>query len=254
MRIGIVGGTGTFGAAAARALVGRGHEVAVLSRRAPASSGDTTHRRIDLATGEGLPAALGGLETVVDASNVARPGRAMRRVMLDGTERLLRAEAQADVEQHVLISIVGIEHVPFSYYRVKLEQERRVREAPNRAGILRSTQFHQLLHKAFVAARRARILPAGRILLQPVDPAEVAQTLADRIDAGPWEETLETGGPEILTLGELARAWRQVTGQSALLLPIPPIGRIGRALEQGALTTAEASRGTTTFGDWLHRL
>jgi uncharacterized protein YbjT (DUF2867 family) len=176
MRVAVVGGTGTFGARAVAEFLERGHEVRILSRRAPNGTGAEFHRRVDLASGEGLPEALSGVEVVLDASNATRPG-AMRKVLVRGTERLLRAEAEVGVRHHVVLSIVGIDLVPFPYYRVKLVQERAVLGGPVPASVLRSTQFHQLLDRIFAATARYGFLPGGRIPLQPVDPGEVARDL-----------------------------------------------------------------------------
>jgi uncharacterized protein YbjT (DUF2867 family) len=253
VRVGVVGGTGTLGTLAAAELTIRGHDVYVLARHPPNGKADGAYRRIDLWTGEGLAEALSDMEVVVDASNVVRPGREMRAVMADGTERLLRAEARAAVGLHVMISIVGIESVPMSYYRLKLEQERRVRDAPVRSGVLRSTQFHQLLDGLFRATSRFGVLPAGSALLQPIDPREVARVLADAIESGSWDGWLEVAGPEILSLTALARAWSEATSRRRALLPMPFVGRLGRALRAGALTSDDAVRGELRFADWLRR-
>ena len=118
MRIGVVGGTGTVGARVSAELAGGGHAVWILSRRVPGEVTVGSHRWVDLSSEEGPVEAVAGLDGVVDVSNVARPGRRMRTVMVDGTERLLRAEAEADVGLHVLISIVGIESVSVADFTV----------------------------------------------------------------------------------------------------------------------------------------
>lgn len=253
MRVAVVGGTGMLGALVVERLVRRGHEAHVLSRHAPPGVRISTYRRVDLASGEGLPEALSGVEAVVDASNVARPGRRARSVLVDGTGRLLRAEAEVGVVHHVLISIVGIERVPFSYYRVKLEQERALVQSRVPVSVVRSTQFHQLLDRVFESASRFGVLPAGRIPLQPVDPREVADVLVCALEQGPWRERREVAGPEVLPLRTLARSWSAATGRRRLTIPTPLPGKSGRALHDGALTNPEAQRGTLTFAQWLSR-
>jgi hypothetical protein len=53
---------------------------------------------------------------------------------------------------------------------------------------------------------------------------------------------------------ELARSWLSATGRSAVLVPVPLPGRLGRALRSGALTTGSADvTGTVSFADWLAR-
>src|SRR5215831_3916487 len=115
MTIAIVGGTGTLGRKVAAELESRGHKVRPLSRHAP-------EYRVDLATGDGLGPALAGCDVVVDASNSS--ARKPAGTLVDGSRRLLEAEAAADVKHHVCVSIVGCDQVPMSYFRVKADQER----------------------------------------------------------------------------------------------------------------------------------
>jgi uncharacterized protein YbjT (DUF2867 family) len=250
MRVAVVGGTGTLGAAVVAELERRGHQAVALSRRPP-TGGRGAHERVDLATGEGLETALKGMDAVVDASNANRSRRAMQAVLLDGTRRLLHAESAAGIGHHVLISIVGIEDVPIGYYRVKLEQERLVAGSEVPTSVLRATQVHELLDKVFTIAARGGVLPGGRIPLQPVDAHEVAIELVDVVEAGPQSERRQFAGPDVVPLAALARTWRTMRRRHRLVLPVPAPGGIGRALLAGRLTAPDARRGTLGFAAWL---
>jgi uncharacterized protein YbjT (DUF2867 family) len=251
MRVAVVGGTGTFGALAVAELRARGHDVVTLSRSAP-SGGADQHRKVDLATGEGLPEALEGIELVVDASNVPTGGKKARAVLVDGTRRLVAAEAAAGVARHFLISIVGIDRVPLGYYKLKLEQEQVLDQAGGVAvTILRATQFHQLLDMAFSSTSRFGFLPRASIPLQPVDPTEVAAILADGVGEGLWDGRREFAGPEIRPLTELVRVWKQARGKPRPSLPLLLPGKLGRGLKSGGLTSPDAPRGQVTFAKWL---
>jgi uncharacterized protein YbjT (DUF2867 family) len=239
------------GAPAVRELVRRGNQVRVLSRRAPAPS-EAEYQRVDLVSGVGLPEALEGVDVVIDASNVFRPGRMMEQVLVRATSRLLAAEKTVGVHWHVLISIVGIDELRLSYYAAKRMQEQLVLEASLKASVLRATQFHQLLARVFAAGARFALLPGGRILLQPVDAEEVAVTLVDAVEQGAWSGRREIVGPEVLPLRRLARSWLAATGRRALLVPLPIFGATGHALRAGALTSGQAPHGTLTFSRWLH--
>ena len=195
----------------------RGHSVRVLSRTEP-SGGSLAHRRVDLATGAGLVEALAGVEVVLDASNARGGKRRLTRVLVEGTGRLLAAEAEVGVRHHVLVSIVGIDEVPLGYYRAKLEQERLVEAAAQSASIMRSTQFHQLLDQIFAGCARFAVSPRLRLPVQPVDAREAAVATADAIESGPWPGRREIAGPQVRTLAELARAWTAATGRR---LPMP---------------------------------
>lgn len=242
MRIAVVGGTGTLGRQVTAQLDRRGHEVRVLSRSSPQFP-------VDLMSGRGLPSALAGCGAVVDASNTQRQAR---QVMVEGSARLLAAEQQAGVGHHVCISIVGCDRVSMGYYRVKVGQEEVVAHGPVPWTIVRSTQFHELVATVFTAAARYRVLPAPAMPLQPVAAAEVARVLADAAESDPSGGRISVGGPQVVSVRELARSWQSATGRSAVLLPVPLPGSIGRALRAGALTAKDADvAGVTTFADWL---
>jgi uncharacterized protein YbjT (DUF2867 family) len=244
MRVAVIGGSGVLGRATAAALREGGHEVRAPSRRDP-------DHPIDLATGAGLDAALAGCDAVVDASN-ASARKQMRPVLVEGSARLLAAEARAGVGHHVCASIVGIDRVPFSYYRVKLEQEATVEAGAVPWTIVRATQFHSLLAWIFASTARARVLPAAKARLQPIDPREVAALVATVATAEPRRGRVTIAGPEVRSMRELASAWRERSGRRALLAPAPIPGALGRALRSGGLCDPDPDhRGTTSFERWL---
>src|SRR5215218_10286539 len=130
----VTGATGTLGAPTVAGLRAAGHDVRALSRRS--GPGLVTG---DLLTGEGIAPALADATVVVHlATSRRRKDVAIARTLLD-------AAAQARPEHLVLMSIVGIEHIPLGYYRDKVEVERLVTESGVPHTILRATQFHDLV-------------------------------------------------------------------------------------------------------------
>ncbi|MGI5227637.1 SDR family oxidoreductase [Actinoallomurus sp. CA-142502] len=243
MRIAITGGTGTLGGHTAAELRARGHEVRVLSRRAP-------EYPVDLETGDGLAAALEGCDVVVDASN--NSSKRAGRVLVDGSRRLLAAEETAGVGHHVCVSIVGCERVPMAYFRVKTEQERVVENGPVPWSIVRATQFHEYVAATLTVAGRRGVLPVPRARLQTVAATEAARAVADVAEGPTRRGRVAVAGPEIADARDLARTWRSATGRRAPLLPLPLPGRLGRALRAGALTAERPDvRGTVPFAAWL---
>lgn len=227
----ILGGTGTLGRAAERALRERGAEVRSASR----STG------VDVTTGEGLDDALRGVAAVVDATNGPPSGRA-RRVLVDGTRRLLAAEARAGVGHHVCVSIVGCDRVPLAYYRVKAEQERVVADGPVPWTIMRATQFHDLVRRW----AGMPLMPLRGVPLQPADVAEVAGVVAGVALGEARRSAVTVAGPEVLDMGDVAR----LVGRRGPLLALP--GGLGRALREGRLTDEDPGvRTTRTFSQWL---
>lgn len=253
MQIAVVGGTGTLGSRVARELAARGHDVRVLSRRAPqqpVAGGE--HRPIDLTTGNGLHEALAGVDVLVEAAASGGIGKQAWSVHVDGTARLLDA-ARAERVGHVVgISIVGIDKLPFSYYRAKLEQERVIEQGGVPWSIVRATQFHQLLDLAFGAAARVRLLPLAAFPIRPVAPEVVARVMADIAEQGPAGRAAPVAGPEVATFTELARLWRDVRERRLVALRVPFKPRAGRALMAGAIVPgSEALTGGPDFAAWL---
>jgi uncharacterized protein YbjT (DUF2867 family) len=244
MRVAVTGGTGTLGREVVRTLVARGHDVRALSRHAAA-------RPVDLTTGEGLAAALEGVDVVIDAANAGPGRRAAENVLLAGTQRLLDAAAQAGVAHHVGVSIIGVDRVPYTYYAVKLAQEAVVRGGRVPWTIVRATQFHTEVDRRFSAAARAGLLPGAEFLLQPVDLREVAVVLADTVEAEPSLAITQFAGPEVRNLRELAQTWRDATGSRAVIVPVPLFGPTARALRAGGLTNRGAWTGRGTFAAYL---
>lgn len=113
MRVLVTGGTGRLGRVLVAVLGERGHDVVAASRRGPV--------RLDLATGEGLDAALEGASVVVHCASA--PFRDEQNVDVLGTRRLVDAAGDRHL---VYVSIVGIDRVPTAYYRAKVAAEAEV--------------------------------------------------------------------------------------------------------------------------------
>lgn len=256
MRVAVIGGTGGLGSLLVAELAARGDAVRAVSRSAPRSGAlpiGVEHARADLASGEGLRAALEGVDAVVDASNARRAARA---VLVDGTLRLAAAAADAGVAHRVLISIVGCDRVPHPYYKTKVAQERALAGGTTPWSLLRATQFHSLVGEMLAPAMRLRVLPLVRVPLQPIDAPVVARRLAEVVRAGPSGRVPDVAGPQVEQLDALARAWAAHDGRRLLPLRLPPraLGRGGREMAAGHLTDPAAATPGPTYAEWLSRL
>ena len=121
MKIVVAGGTGVAGRWTVNALRTDGHEAIVIARSAGA----------DLVTVEGLEAALAGVDAVIDATNVASTDKRVSSEFFEGTARtLMRTAATEGVRHIVVLSIVGIDRVPYGYYQGKPRQEQVLRDSP----------------------------------------------------------------------------------------------------------------------------
>lgn len=240
MEILVTGGTGTLGRALVALLRADGHLPRVLSRR----PGDG---RIvgDLETGAGVTEAVRGVDTVVHAAT--RFGHDV-----PAAARLLKAARDADVRHLVFISIVGIDRVPYRYYRDKQRVERLIEDGGVPWTILRATQFHDLLAMLFGALSRSPVLPVlAGAPFQPVDVRDVADRLAALAVAEPAGRVPALAGPQIRPMADLARAWLHATGRHRLVLPVRAPGAFARAVRAGGLVAPSHADGRITFDEYL---
>ena len=172
-------------------------------------------------------------------------------MLVEGSRRLLAAEADAGVRHHVGISILGCDRVPLGYYRAKVAQEQAIAGGRIPWSLLRASQFHTLIATVFELWGRAHAVPTGKARLQPVDPRVVARRIADSVHEGPAGRLPDVAGPEIGTLTELAGAWRRHHGRRLLPVRLPMAGPIGRPLREAALCDPAAAAGGTTFEEWV---
>jgi uncharacterized protein YbjT (DUF2867 family) len=250
-RILVTGGAGGFGGALVPQLAEQGYTVRVMSRRAaPAAAPGLEWAQADLTTGAGLARALAGVDIVAHAAS--SPFKHTWETDVEGTRRLLAAAREAGIAHIAYISIVGIEHVPYQYYRAKLAAEALVRDAGLPWSILRATQFHTLIDMFLRQADRLPIMPLPTdFLFQPIDTGEAAARFAAALAAGPSGRLPDIGGPEVLTLGAMARAWLKARGKSRRIIHMPLPGAFAAAMRQGRLTTPGQRHGLISWADWV---
>lgn len=243
----VTGGTGVLGAHVVRELKTRGHDVRVLSRaERPVIPTGVSAARGDVRTGVGLEQAVDGVDCVVHAAT--SPFRRARKTEVDGVSNVLAA-ASAEVDHIIYVSIVGVDAQPWiPYYRAKWAAEHVVEGAQTGWTIQRITQFHELLDQLL---RLPATMRTPNLSFQPIAAADAAIRIADLVGTGPIGRADDIGGPDVLSIGELADQRRDVTGQRTRLLPLPRIGPLA-ALDAGAnLAGAERSFGTITWKQWL---
>ncbi|PJJ73525.1 uncharacterized protein YbjT (DUF2867 family) [Diaminobutyricimonas aerilata] len=199
MKVFIAGGRGQVGARVAEALAKRGVEVIVGSR----ANGQ------DPMTGDGLDAAMIGVDTIVNVLNIARFDDEAAVFFETTTRNLVRAGDGAGVGHHVLLSIVGVdaEDGPDNgYWRGKIAQEQVLRSSSTPATIIRTTQFHSwvpVLADQHTADGR---VVAERSLIQPVDLDEVVELIERAtLITEPADREIELAGPERYFFDDLLR-------------------------------------------------
>ena len=251
----VTGGTGTLGRLVVPRLRDAGAEVRVLSRR-PHEPADGVEFAVgDLATGEGLDAAVDGIGTIVHCGGSAKGDD-------DKARNLVRAAAARGDAQHlVFISVVGADRVPvesgldramFGYFAAKRAAEQVVAGSGLPWTTLRATQFHDLVLTVARLLAKLPVLPVpAGVRYQPVDAGEVAARLAELSLGPPSGLVPDFGGPRVEPLAELLRGYLRATGRRRLLVPVRLPGRAARAVRAGAHLAPERAVGRRTWEDFL---
>jgi uncharacterized protein YbjT (DUF2867 family) len=233
MHVLVTGGDGFIGRYLCTELDERGHEITVLSRdpdesvlpaRADTVSGDVT----DPDTLEGAFEGVDAVVNLVALSPLFIPSggnEAHERIHLGGTEHVVAAAAAAGVERIVQMSALGADpEGPTHYIRAKGRAEEVVRDSDLEWVIVRPSvvfgeggefvSFTKKLTPPLVAP-----LPGGgKTRFQPIWVKDLVPILADCVaDDDRAGETYELGGPERLTLKQIAKLVRG----SVAVLPIP---------------------------------
>ncbi|HEV2124566.1 MAG TPA: NAD(P)H-binding protein, partial [Chloroflexota bacterium] len=255
MNVLVTGGTGDLGRIVVRKLAEAGHTVRSASRHTPREPlpDGVSWARLDLETGEGLEAALEDVDTIVHAAT--NPTGKLRQTDVEGTRGLLERARAAGVQHVVFISIVGIDRVPqFFYYKVKLEAERVVRESGVPYTILRATQFPEFFERLLTPQLRlpALLVPTD-FKSQPVDAEIAADALVEFVERGPRGLLPDLAGPEVLTLGEIARAWRDARGLHKPIIHLPVPGKAAQGFRSGGIIVPDRPTAGPTYADWLER-
>lgn len=269
MSILVTGGTGTLGRAVVDSLA-ENHDVRVLSRASAdgrrsgrVRSGWVRSGRVwsgrtqdglvrcervrgDLRTGAGLAAAVAGVDVVVHCATTNGRGD------VPATRNLLDAVRRAGGAHVVYVSIAGSDRIPLAYYRAKQECERLVERSGLPWTILRTTQFHDLVAKFFAVQRWLPVVavPAG-VDFQPIDVRDVAERLAELVAGPAAGRVADLGGPQIRTIGDLARSYLRATGSRRPVMPLALPGATLRGYRDGRHLVPEGAAGRRTFDDFL---
>jgi uncharacterized protein YbjT (DUF2867 family) len=243
----VTGGTGRLGQRLLTPLQAAGHSVRQMSRRGTGPGGV----RGDLASGRDLPAALAGAELVVHAASDPRGDP--WQVDVAGTRRLVEAVDRGRLQHLVYISIVGVDRIPYGYYRAKFAAEQVLLASGLPVTLLRVTQFHEFVDLLLDTARRGPVLPVPMgWRVQPVDIGEVAEHVTQVSAAPPTGGVVEFGGPEALSAADVAREWAAARAPGAHVVATPVPGKLSSAFRDGAALPTSGARGRRTYRQHLH--
>jgi NADH dehydrogenase len=226
----IVGGTGRLGRLAAARLVADGHRVRLVGRtRRPDLPDGAEFVAADVRRPDTLPPAIDGSTVVVSAVHGLDPtaGESPAEVDRDGNLALIAAARAAGADIVLVSSIDAADEHPMELMRMKAVAERALRDhQPGRPDwtVIRPTAYAEmhaeLLRQTAGQGGVPRVFGRGANPINFVSVRDVAAVVHRAVvDPGLRGEVVEVGGPENLTMTELARL---VTGQEKVG-HIPPV-------------------------------
>lgn len=217
MRVLLTGASGFIGALLAPRLLARGHEVRALARDPSRVRAEVPVVRGDAITGEGLASALAEVEvayylihSMERAGSGQGPFPERERI---AAENFAKAASAAGVRRVVYLGglLGGRSEDGYSrHLDSRAEVERVLLGAvPDsvalRASIVigaRSRSFRLLVR--LVERMRVLALPAWRrYRTQPIDERDIAEMLLSAADADVGGRSLDVGGPDVLSYGEM---------------------------------------------------
>jgi NADH dehydrogenase len=237
MHVLVVGGSGFVGTALCRELSERGHDVTALSR-----SPEDADLPADVTTAMGDVTAYDSIEShferqdavvnLVALSPLFKPsgGDEMHdTIHRGGTKNCVRAAEAHDVSRFVQMSALGADpNGQTAYIRAKGRAEEIVRESELEWVIYRPSvvfgdggefvPFTKKLAPPYVTA-----LPGGgKTRFQPIWIGDLAPMLADGVeDDAHVGNAYDVGGPEVLTLAEVAKLAHSADGRPVNVIPVP---------------------------------
>jgi NADH dehydrogenase len=237
MNVLVVGGSGFIGTALCRELSERGHEVTALSRSPDDADlpADVESAMGDVTAYDSIEAHFEGRDAVVNLvalSPLFKPsgGDEMHDVVhRGGTENCVKAAEAYGVERFVQMSALGADpNGQTAYIRAKGAAEQIVEASSLDWVTFRPSvvfgdggefvPFTKKLAPPYVTA-----LPGGgKTRFQPVHVDDIVPMLADAVeDEAHVGNVYEIGGPEKLTLAEVARLAHRAEGRPVNVVPVP---------------------------------
>ena len=250
----VTGGTGTLGRLLVPRLLAAGREVRILSRTGQKAADGIQFVAGDLATGEGVEAAMAGVHTVVHCAGSAKGDE-------DKARNMVNAAKKAGVQHVVYISVVGADRIPivsgidramFGYFGAKFAAERTIAESGIPWTTLRATQFHDLFLTTAVQMAKMPVIPVpSGVQFQPVDADEVAARLAELALGEPAGLVADIAGPRVYSMADLIRGYLHARGKRRLMIPMRLPGKAAAALRSGANLSRQRAVGHRTWENFL---
>lgn len=250
----VTGGTGSLDRNVISRLLDKHHRVRLLSHHGQLDTPSPVQVMPgDLTSGAGLLTATAGVDAIFHcASNFSDP----QGTDIAGTRALLEA-ASANGAPHIFfVSIVGVDRTLYGYYRAKREAELLIERAGLPWTILRATQFHsfvQYLLRIWGADTQPEVTVPANLHFQSTAVEEVAERLVALLESGAVGHVPDLGGPEILTIEEMAQTYLRIRVRQATIRAAETADDMLAMMRTGIILTPEHADGTMTWKQFVLR-
>ncbi|GAA1565313.1 NAD(P)H-binding protein [Kribbella sancticallisti] len=241
----VTGGTGTLGRHVVPMLRESDLKVRVLSRSSRQPEEGIEYFVGNLATGEGIDAAVAGVDTIVHLAGDAKGDD-------DKARTLVKAASEAGSPHIVYISVVGAEHDSFAYFAFKRGAEQVIADSGLPWTTVRATQFHDLVLTLAQALGKLPVVPVpAGFRVQPIDTRDVAARLVELAQGEPSGLVPDIAGPKIYDLKDLVRSYLKATNRRRLLVPLFLPGKAAKSFRAGINLAPTQAVGRHTWEDFL---
>src|SRR5262245_21526701 len=229
----LTGGTGYLGSRVCEILRQR-HTIQLLTRTARETPAGVTTVVADVLDASVYRSALAACEVVVHlaAATGMVAARVHHRVNAQGTEVLIAECVRAGVKRVLFTSTIAArfpDTAAYDYAQAKIRAETAIGGSGLRFTIVRPTIILGRGSANLAAFDRLAGLPVipvfgnGRSRVQPILGDDLAAFIAEIIERDHFDgQTLEFGGPDVLTIEELLQAVRQArTGSRGPVMHLP---------------------------------
>ncbi|MEU6014771.1 NAD(P)H-binding protein [Streptomyces sp. NPDC047515] len=242
MKFAVIGGTGLIGSRVVKNLNAAGHQAVPHSL----SSG------VDIITGRGLEEAVAGSDVVINLTNSPTFDDASLAFFRTSMDNLLAASEKAGVRHFVILSIVGVDHVPdLDYYRAKVLQEDILKAGSIPYSIVRATQFMEFMDATLSMTTDGDTVRLPRTPIQPIAAADVSTVVAEVAAGSPLNGFVNIAGPDVYPLDELGRLTLTAKGDGRSVVTDDTAGMFA-AVHGDVLTARNDARiAPTNYTGWL---
>src|SRR5256885_2383962 len=241
----IVGASGRLGSVVVRHLLAQGKPVRAMTRT-PLNLAQLKQQGAEVVSGDlrnpaSLLSACQGVEQVLAAAHalVGKGDNNPQTVDDAGNRHLIDAAKAAGVKHFIFVSVQGASpYSPLEFFRIKYRTEEYLRASGLSFTILRPGAFMdlwaQLIGQPIIEQGKTTIFGRGNNPINFVAVEDVARFVCTVLeDPRAHNRVIEVGGPENLTMNQVAEIFERVSGHQAKKRYIPlPVMRMMSILMQ----------------------